>query len=369
MAAVLEQTRASASATPAHPAPARLLSLDAYRGFIMILLCSEGFGLRSLAQHRGFAWLADQFRHVPWEGVVLWDLIQPAFLFMVGVAMPLALARRTAEGAGFGEVFRHVLWRTFALIALSQVLIVIQSGRLQFQLINVLSQIAFTYLLTFLILQLRFRWQAVAAVAMLAGHWALFALFPGPAGAFSKEGNIGAVLDRAVLGYNYSGYYVTLNFLSSTVTTLLGAWTGRLALDARPHAWRMKILAAAAAAGLLGGLALEAFNPMVKRLWTASFTLFSAGWVFLMLLGFYWLIEVRGRRGWAFPLMVAGMNSIFLYCLYMVLRGWMDQSLAVFTGRFRLLGAAGPVAQATLLVVVMWSACWWLYRRKIFFKL
>src|SRR3982750_1549752 len=88
---------------------ARLMSLDAYRGFIMLLLVSEGFGLGALKSHPGWAWLAAQWDHSAWEGCTFWDLIQPAFTFMVGVAMPFALARRMAQGASTFTLFKHVL--------------------------------------------------------------------------------------------------------------------------------------------------------------------------------------------------------------------------------------------------------------------
>src|SRR5512138_654348 len=101
---------------------ARLVSLDAYRGFIMLLLISHGFGFAALASYPGWEWLARQVDHAAWEGVTFWDLIQPAFTFMVGVAMPFALARRRERGAGFQALFRHVAWRSFALILLSNIL-------------------------------------------------------------------------------------------------------------------------------------------------------------------------------------------------------------------------------------------------------
>src|SRR5262245_18979106 len=97
----------------------RLFSLDAYRGFIMLLLVSEGFGVGVLQHYPNWAWLGAQFDHSAWEGCTFWDLIQPAFTFMVGVAMPFSLARRAAEGASTWQVFRHVAWRCFLLIALS----------------------------------------------------------------------------------------------------------------------------------------------------------------------------------------------------------------------------------------------------------
>src|SRR5437879_4709739 len=106
---------------PRKGAGERLISLDAYRGFIMLLLVSEGFGFGSLKNHSGWTWLAAQVDHAPWEGCTFWDLIQPAFTFMVGVAMPFALARRMAQGANMLAQFKHVLWRALLLIVLSNI--------------------------------------------------------------------------------------------------------------------------------------------------------------------------------------------------------------------------------------------------------
>ena len=373
MAATLEQVEQYIAAPPRKPpekppGSARLMSLDAFRGFIMIVLAANGFGWRHLREHPSFAWIANQFEHVPWTGLVFWDLIQPAFMFMVGVAMPFSAARRMEEGASRRQVLGHVAWRSLMLILLSQVLMCISGNRLHFQLINVLSQIAFTYLIAYLILQLPFRAQVIAALGLLAGHTLLFVLFPGPDGPWSKTGNIGGVIDGA-LGLKYSGYYVTINFLSSAATTLFGVWTGLLLRRSGTHAERMRVLAGAAAIGFLGGWALSALVPMVKRIWTAPFTLFSTGWVLVMLLAFYWMVEVRGWRKPVFPLVVVGMNSIFIYSISIVLAGWLDRSVAVFTGRFLFIGDLAPVAQATAVVLVMWCLCYWLYQRKIFFKI
>ena len=170
---------------------------------------------------------------MPWEGITFWDLVQPGFMYIVGVAMPFALAIRAQQGATLSDNARHVAIRSLKLIALSQLLSMGGSAPYRFQMINVLCQIALTYFLVFWIMRLRFRWQAVIAVALLVFHTALFHLFPGPDGPYSQEGNIGQVIDKAVMGYNYPGLWVGINFITSTVTTLLGAWTGHAA-HARP---------------------------------------------------------------------------------------------------------------------------------------
>jgi predicted acyltransferase len=338
----------------------------------MLMLVSTGFGLGVLEHYPKWKWLADQFEHAAWEGCTFWDLIQPAFTFMVGASMPFSLARRMAEGASSAALFRHVAWRAFLLVVLSNVFSNWGTTRphLQLQFINVLCQIAFGYVLCYLITRMRFGYQVAAAAAMLAGYWALFAAFPGPEGPWSRSGNIGAVIDLKVLGYNYSGYYTTINFIGNAVTILFGCWAGALLMSGRSHGYKLKVLAGCSAAGFAAGLLLQPFVPMVKRLWTPSFTLFSTGWVIAMLIAFYWVIEVRKHHRWAFPFVVFGMNSIFAYALGQIgLKGWLDRGLRGFTGNFQVLGDLGRIPQQVLVLAVIWYVCYWLYRRKIFFKI
>jgi len=365
---VLEPPRVETASLPRTEKSERYIALDAFRGFIMFLLASGGLGFGALQNDPTYGKVAAWFEHVDWAGGVFWDMIQPSFMFMVGVAMPFALAIRAGKGATPRDNLKHVAGRALKLILLSQFLIIAADGQPRFQLINVLAQIAFTYFLTYLILQMQFRWQVAAAAGLLAFHSALFFLFPGPEGAFSKEGNIGAVIDKALLGYNYQGYYVTINFISSTVTTLFGAWVGMLLRMEKPLIDKLRILAVSAVAAFAGGLALSLVIPNVKRLWTASFTLYSTGWVLFMMLLFVVLIEVWGIRRPFFPLVVVGMNSIFIYSLGFLLRKPIMRWLAPFTGGFSFAGDLQPFAESCGALLVMWYLCYWLYKRKIFLK-
>jgi predicted acyltransferase len=360
------------AAAPAVPRTTqRYLALDAFRGFIMLVLVSGGFGLAQLAERRpAFTGIANQFEHMPWEWIAFWDLIQPAFMFMVGVAMPFALARRMEQGATPRQLFGHVAVRSLRLILMSQILMSIARGQLHFQLINVLAQIGITYFLCYLIMQLKMRWQVVIAATILIGHWMLFVAFPGTEGPFlSKTTNVGAVIDTWVFGHPNPDNWVNINFLTSTVTTLFGVWTGRMLQSRRSHGEKMRMLAVASVVCLVAGYASHPWNPIIKRICTTSFTLYSAGWIFLMLLAFYWCVEVKGYRRWTFPLLVVGANSIFIYSLEEVLRGWINRAVGVFTFHFTWLGDFAPVAQACTVLLVMWGMCYWLYRHKIFFKL
>jgi heparan-alpha-glucosaminide N-acetyltransferase len=353
----------------ARPELKRYVSLDAYRGFIMMILAAEGFGFSALRDDPGWGRVAHWFHHVPWEGGVFWDMIQPAFMFMVGVAMPFALARRKELGATERDKFRHVLARSIRLIILSQIIIWVAAGQIKPQLINVLSQIAFTYFLSYLIMRLRSGYQVVIAIALLVGWTALLFAFPGPDGPFSRRNHVGLVVDRAIFGYDYDPAYSTLNFIASTVWTLTGVWVGRLLMKSQSPVSNLKKLAAAMVLCFVLAFALRPWIPFIKQLCTASFILYSLGWVLFMLIGFYWVVEVMGYRKWVFPLVVVGMNSIFIYFVSEVLFPWLDRAVGVFTFHYNFIGTLAPVAQATTVLLVMWCMCYWLYRRRIFFKL
>ncbi|MEP7365865.1 MAG: hypothetical protein ABI972_21635 [Acidobacteriota bacterium] len=370
------QTRPVAASTPLPHAPPgiarRLESLDVFRGLTMLLLISHGFGIyEGLRDQPSLAWFRDQFEHTAWAGCTLWDLIQPAFTFIVGVAMPLSFARRIELGAAKSALFGHVLWRALILVVLSNVLSNWNTtGPLKLQFINVLCQIALGYVLCFAIWTLPFRAQVAAAAGLLAFHHALFFLFPGPAGPFDPAGNIGAVIDLKVLGYNYSGFYTTLNFLGNGLTILFGVWTGMLLQRNTTHSHRLKILGACSAGAFALGLAMEPFVPMVKRLWLGSFTFFSLGWVLLGLIACYWMVEMKGWRRWAFPAVVIGTNCIFIYSFTQVLRGWLSRGVANFTGGgFSFLGTYGAIPHNLVVLGCLFYMCYWLHQRKIYFKI
>ncbi len=346
----------------------RLVSLDAFRGFIMTMLAAHAFGLATLADDPAWAWFGRQFHHASWEGMTFWDLIQPAFMFMVGLAMPFALAARARRG-GEVSVWRHVAFRAAMLIVISNVLMSISAGRLHFQLINVLAQIGLTYFICYWLMKLPFKGQAAAAALILAGYTVLFIVFPGSEGPYSIGDNIGERIDQFVFGSANRGHWANINFIPSVFVTLLGVWCSYLMIEKSTHERRMKILAGGALALFVAGYGLSPLIPIIKRIHTTSYTFASLGWVVLMLLGFYWLVEVKGYSKAVFPLVVVGMNSMFIYCLDILLWRWTRDAVTVFTGGYEFLGKLGPVALATSAFLVMWYLCYWLYKRRIFVKI
>ena len=287
----------------------------------------------------------------------------PAFLFMVGVAMPFAFARR-----GKGSTARHVLMRCLRLMVISQIMVSIELNRPHFQFHNTLTQVAATYLICYFLMRLTWRQQIAAAVALLALHSSIYLLFPGPDGAWAQVTNAGARLDRWLMGANYPWPCVNINFLAETPGVLFGVWTGNLLCSNRPRAQQLKFLALGMVAAFTLGLALSPWVPINKWLWTASYTLYCTGWVILGLLVFILLVEYAGIRKPMFPLVVVGMNSLFIYCLHELLTRWIDHAVGVFSGGYKFLGIFGSVAQTCSVLLLFWLIAYWMYRRGIFVK-
>ena len=350
------------------PTNKRYLPLDAMRGLVMIVLVSNGFGFRALLDDPIYGSIARQFHHPPWEGLVFWELIMPAFMFMMGTALPFALARRRQRGVRFSQDLRHTARRLLTLVLLGQFLTTLNRGHYAYEPYENLTMLAASYFCAYLIFHLGFRWQVVAAAGLMFTNWGLYHLFPGADGPYSPAGNIGVVIDRVVFGLDHAGSWASINFIGSSVTVLFGAWTGTLLMSTKSAAEKLKILSVVMAVSFVTGLLLATFNPVIHKAWTASFTICHTGFLLAAVVAFVWLFDYRGYRRPAFPLVVVGMNSIFMYMLMGMLQSWIDQSLGIFTGRFEFAGALAPVFQACAVLLVMWYACYWLYQRRIFLK-
>jgi heparan-alpha-glucosaminide N-acetyltransferase len=390
-------------------APSRLAALDAFRGFTMLLMASEIARLpRALLQAypgNGPAFfVADMLEHREWVGVTPWDLIQPSFMFMVGVALPFSVAARRARGDAFGSLFRHALWRSLLLIALG--IFLRSQGRSQtyFTFEDVLTQIGLGYPILFLLAWTRPRWQAIAAAGIAIGYWAAFALYPAPPPGFDwpsvgvpvdwphhlsgfaahwdKNTNLAHAADLWFLNlfpreapflFNRGGY-LTLSFVPSLTTMILGLLAGGLVREGPrvpATAWR---LAAWGAAGIALGLVLHVLGvcPLVKRIWTPSWAVFSAGWAALFLAGWYAAIDLRGWTRLAFPFVVVGMNSIAMYVIVHVADRYTMEALHVHLGTapFAWLGPSFvPVLTGLTALAIFWCVLLWMYRRRIFLRL
>jgi predicted acyltransferase len=412
-------------ATPSEPVPAdkpaRLMSLDAYRGFIMLAMASAGFAFAQVARNlaeaeRGAStplwdFLGFQTDHVPWVGCSFWDLIQPSFMFMVGVAIPYSYASRKAKGDSERKILIHAALRALILILLAVFLSSPMHEKIDGKAVrfdttnwifpNVLAQIGLGYFFVFLLRGRGLLVQLGAVAAIFVGYTLFFGLWPLPAPGFdtssvgvppdwpelmtgwfahwNKNTNAAAAFDGWFLNlfprpvpfrFNEGGYQ-TLNFVPSMITMILGLMAGEMLRGMRKPWTKLGILVVSGAVCLgLGLLAGEYVCPIVKRIWTPSWALYSAGWTFFLLASFYAAIDLLGFRGWAWPFVVVGMNSIAIYCMAQLLKGWIAGRWQMHLGSWWFADPIyGPAYKAAAVLLVLWLVCVWMYRQKIFVRI
>ena len=387
-------------------APPRNIAVDAYRGFVMLLMMAEVLQLSRVAQAFPGNWfwnaLAWNQTHVEWAGCSLHDTIQPGFSFLVGVAMPYSIASRIAKGGTFGRMLGHAAWRALALVALGIFLRSTHSPRTYFTFEDTLTQIGLGYVFLFLLAFRPPRWQWISLGAILGGYWLAWALYPVPGPGFDYQAvgvpanwqhhyggfaahwnmnaNLGNAFDQWFLNLfartkpftGNGGGYLTLSFIPTLGTMILGLVAGRWLRAAAPKIPLRRLLAAGAilaAAGL--ALHFAGICPVVKRIWTPSWTLFSGGLCFFFLAAFSWVVDVKGYRAWAFPLVVIGMNSIAAYLIAHLWERFIVDSFRIHLGpRFFgfLGGGVEPLMRGLAVLGVYWLILYWMYRRKLFLK-
>lgn len=342
--------------------------------------------------------------HVPWQGCSLHDLIQPAFSFLAGASLPFSIASRRNKGERFGRMLGHAVWRSLALIVLGIFLRSLSRSGTYWTFEDTLTQIGLGYTFLFLLAFTPLRTQVIAFVTILVGFWAAFVLYPLPGPGFdytqvgvrpdwphlysgflahfNKNSNVSWAFDVWFLNlfprekpflYN-SGGWSTLSFIPTLATMMLGLWCGAWLKTSRSVAEKLKGLVAGGVALTFAGLLLQWLHicPIVKRIWTSSYTLYSGGLVILMLAGFYALIEWKGWRRWSFPLLVIGANSIAIYVMSWTLEDFVSSALVRHLGAapFAIFGAAfEPVLKGIGVLIVFWSILFWMYRRRIFLRI
>jgi heparan-alpha-glucosaminide N-acetyltransferase len=392
------------------PASPRLASIDVYRGLVMFLMMAEVLQLAAVAKafpdSHVWAFLASLQTHVDWVGCSLHDLIQPSFSFLVGVALPFSIASRRARGQSTLRMTLHAFWRAALLVALGIFLRSAGQPQTNFTFQDTLTQIGLGYGLLFLLGLRPARDQWIAFGLILFGYWAAFALYPLPSAQFdyarvgvsagwlqehglsgfaahwNKNSNLGWAFDTRFLNlfprrqpfvYNAGGY-ATLSFIPTLGTMILGLLAGGLLRSERGGWNKVRWLVVAGAIGLAMGSLLGWLGvcPVVKRIWTPSWVLFSGGWCFVLLAALVAVVDLWRRRAWAFPFVVIGMNSIAAYCMALLCEGFVRETLKChlaeswFTG----LGKAyEPMVLGAYVLVILWLVLFSMYRRKIFLRI
>jgi predicted acyltransferase len=304
-------------------------------------------------------------------------------------------------------MFLHAVIRSLILIFLGIFLISNFQDHTEWSLMNVLTQIGLGYTFLFLLWNRHWSIQLAALALILGGTYFAYMAYSGPgmdphlgdpargvtaewaeqhlAGihpAWFKNSNTGHAVDLVILNklprkeeftFNGGGYQ-SINFIPSLATMLIGLMCGELLRRDMSGTKKWLILVIA------GGVCLElgwfwanyGNCPLVKRIWTPSWALFSSGWCCLILAAFYGIVDVLGFKRWTFPLAVVGMNSIAMYCMAQLLDDWTADTIRTHTTPkvFDTFGEVYvPALEANLVGLVFWLICFWMYKQRIFVRI
>jgi predicted acyltransferase len=367
------------SASTSSYSPERLLSLDFFRGATMFLLIAEFTHLFSFLHdpslEGSFIYvIAEQFHHHPWNGLRFWDLIQPYFMFIVGVAMPYSLANRKKRGHSQAQITRHAFQRAFLLLFLGWALYCIDPGKIVFRFQNVLAQLSVTYILAFLIMKKPVRFQIIFSFLLLALTEVIYRGFwvEGFNHAFIPNENFGTWLDLQYGGADMGGHWVSFNAIPTTAHTIWGVLAGQLLMSQRKATQKLKILIIVGVIGVVAGYALNPLTPIIKRICTSSFVLVSGGWTFLTLAFSYWLIDILKRQKWSLFFRAVGLNPLFIY-LFAHVGGAAFIEAIIHPFTYLLFGWMGTLTASILtsaiVLFLLWYICHWMNKRKIYIRI
>ena len=361
------------------PSYKRLISLDFMRGFIMVLLALESAGLYEHLEQAGRGTIADgymqPFFHHPWHGLHFWDLVQPAFMFMAGTAMAYSLHKQQQQGMHWSESFKKILKRCGWLFFWGVLDYAVGKDGLSFKLWDVLTQLSFTTLIAFLIFRWNWTAQIVTCAALLIVTEMLYRYtnVPGFDQPFTDQHNFGNYIDLKLMNIINKGGWVAINCIPTAVHTIAGALAGKLLLSNKTK--KLNLLLIWGAIALAIGFVLDQTNitPIIKRIATSSFTLASLGWCLLALSLFYWWVDIKDHRRHLKFFLVIGMNSLFIYLFFEIVgsRWFNNYVTAVIKGLLDLVNfpdRAGLIISSLCIFALEWAMCYFLYKKKIFFR-
>jgi len=358
----------------------RLLSLDFMRGFIMVLLASEACGVWEnffdATKGNFLNGFFLQFFHHPWNGLRFWDLIQPGFMYMAGVSMAYSLNKQWSSGVSWNQSFRKILKRCFWLFFWGVLDYAVRPQGLSFELWDVLTQLSFTTLVAFLI----FRWSTTAQIGVCVFLLLLtevlyrFTNVPGFDQPFVDQHNFGNYMDTILMNKINSDGWVAINCIPTAVHTIAGALTGKLLQSGRKNKIQPMLMWAVICLVVGFGLDYAHITPIIKRIATSSFTIASLGWCLLGLSFCYWWIDIKNHRNGLKFWTVIGMNSIFIYLFNEIVGsrwfvGYITEIAAGVMSWISTPETLSAIIASICVFAVEWGICYFLYKKKVFFKL
>ena len=358
----------------------RMASIDFFRGLTMFLLIGESSQLynhfRSIPGGM-MQFLGTQLSHHEWHGIYFWDLIQPFFMFIVGVSIPFAVANRIRKGYTPRSTTVHAIKRSLTLLFLGWAINCVAANHIVFRFQNVLAQLSVTYLVAFLIMHKSFSFQVIFTLVILLLIDLAYRFFPveGFNHPWEAFHNLGAWVNIKIEGTEKTKIWATLNAVPTIAHTVWGVLCGKLLMSDKSAKEKIKRMILAGVICLAIGFSLDLLNitPIIKKIATASFVFVSGGWAILGLCFSYWLIDVKKKFAKGSQIfIVVGMNCIFIYLLFSLGGSKFMANLFVpfVNALFSWSGEMTPNIITSLMVwASMWYITFWMFKNKIFIKI
>lgn len=353
----------------------RLISLDFFRGFTMFLLIGGSFfGYFARPEFEGtvaYAISAQLFTHPEWVGFHFWDLIQPFFMFIVGVAIPFSIAKRISQGDSWTKLTKHAGLRSIILIILG-VTLGTRGNEFSLTFQNVLAQIGFTYFVAFLLIRTKPSVQMATSVGLIVLTAILYRLFPMEGGEPFVRGKTFGDFINQIIAPGSTGHWASFNAVPTAAHTIWGALCGQLLRSKFSNAKKLRILIIGGTAALVIGYALTPVSPIIKHICTSSFVFISGGWAILALTLTYWIIDIKQYKKWATFGVIVGMNSIFIYLFARFIRGVVYRFVEPWVSLVFSWTSSQTFIEILMLAIALffnWYICYLLYKKQIFIKI
>lgn len=359
------------------------MSIDALRGFDMLLIIGGGTFVVLLKSKTGWPWvdwLADQLEHPAWNGFTFYDFIFPLFLFTSGVSLSFSFKSRLGINSSYKDLYAKALRRALVLILLgildkNSPLDVLEPNSIRYG--TVLGRIGLaTFLTTIIYLNVDLSRRVLLALGILITYWAALFWIPVPgygAGDLSLEGNLPGWIDRSIMpGRLQQKLFDQLalgTFLPALCLTIFGSVAGDLLLQKEKGGKIVLHLLVAGCICIVTGVVWGLVFPINKHLWSSSFVMLTSGMSFVFSALFYGLIDVAGYTKWAFFFKVIGMNSLVIYMLDRFVN-FQETSQLLFGGMFKHFDEKWHEPLVAFGAVwVIWGFVYFLYKNKVFVKI